>query len=123
MKGEYRFMWLSLASSGTTLICCALPTLLIALGAGAVLASLVSAVPALIWISMHKPLVFGFAGAMLVGGGWLQSRPAACPLDPELAKACARYKRITRVVYWSSVALYLNGAFFAFVAPLLLRRL
>jgi hypothetical protein len=90
---------------------------LVSLGAGAVLASLVSAFPALIWVSMHKTAVFLTAGTMLVLGGWMQSRPASCPADAALAAACARYKRISKAVYWGSVALYAIGVFFAFVAP------
>ncbi len=120
MKAESRFMWVSLAASGSTLICCALPALLVSLGAGAVLASLISTFPALIWVSQHKVPLFVIAGLMLAVGGWMQSRPAACPLDPALARACARYKRISRVVYWMSVALYLVGGFFAYAAPWLL---
>ncbi len=121
MKGETRFMWLALATSGSTLLCCALPALLVSIGAGAVLASFVSAVPALIWISKHHALVFSTAGVMLVIGGVLQARPAACPLDPQLAAACGRYKRISRVVYVFSVMAYLVGVFFAFVLPALMQ--
>jgi len=121
MKGEARFMWLALATSGSTLLCCALPALLVSLGAGAVLASLVSAIPALIWISKHHSLVFATAGVMLVIGGALQARPAACPLDPKLAAACSRYKRISRIIYALSVLAYLVGVFFAFVLPALMR--
>lgn len=120
MKAESRFMWLALAASGSTLVCCALPALLVSLGAGAVLASLVSTFPALIWLSQHKLALFVGAGVMLVIGGWLQSRPAACPLDPELARACARYKRVSRWVYIASVVLYLIGGFFAYLLPALL---
>lgn len=123
MKGETRFMWLALASSGTTLICCALPALFISLGAGAVLASLVSTFPALVWLSKHKALLFIGAGMMLAIGGWLQCRPAACPADAKLAAACAANKRISRVVYIASLAIYLTGAFFAFGLPMLLRAL
>lgn len=121
MKGEARFMWLALASSGTTLVCCAIPALLVSLGAGAVLAAVVSTIPALIWISKHKAAVFMLAGAMLLIGGWMQTRPASCPADARLAQACARYKRISRSVYWMSVLLYLTGAFFAFGLPALMR--
>lgn len=110
-------MWLALATSGSTLICCALPALLISLGAGAVLASLVSTFPALIWLSKHKLALFLIAGLMLLVGGWMQRRPASCPLDPELARACARYKSISRWVYRFSVLLYAVGGFFAYVAP------
>lgn len=119
-KSNVGFMWLALAASGSTLVCCALPALLVSLGAGAVLASLVSTFPQLIWLSMHKGLVFGLAGVMLAFGGWLQSRPASCPADPALARACARYRRISRAVYFTSLGLYFIGGFFAFVAPLLI---
>ncbi len=123
MKAESRFMWLALAASGSTLVCCALPALLVSLGAGAVLASLVSTFPALIWLSQHKLALFIGAGLMLAVGGWLQSRPAACPLDPELARACARYKRISRGVYLASLAVYLIGGFFAYLLPALMAAL
>jgi hypothetical protein len=59
----------SLFTSTSTLICCALPALLVAVGAGAALSSLVSAVPQLVWISEHKTPVFAFAGAMLLLAG------------------------------------------------------
>ena len=56
---------LTLFSSGGTLICCALPALLVSLGAGAVMASVVSSVPQIVWFSEHKLGVFIFAGVML----------------------------------------------------------
>lgn len=117
MKAESRFMWLALAASSSTLVCCALPALLVTLGAGAVLASVVSAFPALIWLSQHKLALFAGSGVLLALGGWLQSRPASCPADPALARACARYKRISRWTYSASVALYLIGGFFAYALP------
>lgn len=120
MKGESRFMWLTLAASGSTLVCCALPALFVSLGAGAALAAVVSTFPALIWISKHKALVFLLSGLMLLLGGYMQTRPAACPADAKLAAACARYKRISKYIYWLSVALYVTGAFFAFGLPALL---
>jgi hypothetical protein len=119
MKGEARFMWLALATSSSTLVCCALPALLISIGAGATLAAVVSAIPQLIWVSTHKVLVFGGAFVMLALGGYWQLRPAACPADRKLAAACARYKRISRATYMASLALYLVGFFFAFALPVL----
>ncbi|MBK3780327.1 hypothetical protein G3A43_08655 [Paraburkholderia aspalathi] len=123
MKGEARFMWLALATSSSTLVCCALPALLISIGAGATLAAVVSAIPQLIWISTHKGLVFGVALVMLSLGGLWQLRPAACPADKRLAAACARYKKISRYTYAGSVAIYLTGVFFAFVLPAIHRAL
>ena len=112
---------LSLFSSGSTLLCCALPALLVALGAGAALSSLVSAVPQIVWLSEHKVGLFVGAAAMLALSGYLQwrARNLPCPADPALAAACARTRRVSLRVYWVSVMIYLAGGFFAFIAPLL----
>ena len=87
----------ALLASSATLVCCVLPAVLVSIGAGAALASLVTAVPPLIWLSEHKPLVFGLAAALLAISGaalWL-GRRAACPTDPPLARACQRLRRIS----------------------------
>ncbi len=112
---------LSIFTSAGTLVCCALPALLVTLGAGATLASLVGAFPQLVWLSEHKVLVFGVAGLMLALAGYFQwrARFLPCPADPRLAAACGRQRRISRWIYGISVALYLIGGFFAFVAPVL----
>ncbi len=109
-----------LASSGT-LICCALPALLVTLGAGAVLSSLVSALPQLVWISEHKDGVFLLAGAMLAAAGAAQwrARSAPCPVDPVLRHACLRTRSVSAAVYLISVVLFVVGGWFAYVQPLL----
>lgn len=108
------------ASSGT-LVCCALPALLVAVGAGAALSSLVSAVPQLVWISEHKVGVFIFAAVMLSFAGALQwrNRNAPCPVDTKLRDACLRTRKVSLRVYLASVALFLIGGWFAFIQPLL----
>jgi hypothetical protein len=110
--------WMTLATSASTLLCCALPALLVALGAGAVLASAVSVFPQLVWISEHNVEVFVLAGAMLAMAGWLQWRAKSlpCPIDIELRDACMRARKISLVIYWLSVAIFLVGGFFAFAA-------
>jgi hypothetical protein len=112
---------LSLFSSGSTLICCALPALLVALGAGATLSSLITAVPQLVWFSENKATVFGFAALMLLASGVMQwrARQLPCPIDPVLAQACMRTRRIALWTYVLSVLAFLAGGFFAFVAPYL----
>lgn len=107
-----------LASSGT-LVCCALPALLVAVGAGAALSSLVAAAPQLVWLSEHKALVFGTAAALLAAAGVLQwrSRTAPCPLDPALRATCLRARRFSRRVYLGSCLLFAVGGWFAFVLP------
>lgn len=120
IKTAKRANILSLFTSGSTLICCALPATLVAIGSAATLTALVGNFPQLIWISEHKPLVFGLAGAMLAIAGYLQwqARNAPCPADPALAAICAKTRKNALLIYWLSVGIFSVGAFFAFVAPL-----
>ena len=115
-------LWSSLASlfaSSSTLVCCAIPALLVALGAGAALSSLVSIFPQVVWLSEHKEQLFGFAGLMVIGSGALQwhNRSAPCPTDPALRNACLKTRKTASTVYAVSVVLYLIGGWFAFVQP------
>src|SRR6478735_6174134 len=86
---------LALAASSGTLVCCVLPAVMVALGAGASLAGLVTAFPQLIWLSEHKPLVFGTAFVLLALSGVVQwrARSLPCRADPRLSAACARLRR------------------------------
>lgn len=115
---SHSFTWVTLAASASTLVCCALPALLVAIGAGAVLASLVSVVPQLVWISEHKTAVFAVAAVMLAMAGALQwrARNAPCPTDERLAALCTRSRRMSRLIYYASLLIFLGGAYFAFVA-------
>jgi hypothetical protein len=110
----------SLLASAGTLVCCALPALLVAVGAGAaVLASAVTAFPALVWLSEYQEAIFAGAAVMLLLAGVMQwrSRALPCPVDPVLAKACMRTRRVGLAVYLGSVAVFGVGALFAFVLP------
>ena len=110
---------LTLFSSLSTLVCCALPALLVTLGLGASMASFLGNYPQLIWLSENKTFVFTFAGGMLAltaitRWNW---KEVSCPTDPELAKACSRTRKISAGVFYSSIGIYAVGAFFAFLAP------
>lgn len=113
--------WLSLLTSSGTLVCCALPALLVAVGAGAALSTLVANVPQLVWFSEHKAGVFGAAAVMLTISGLLQwrSRRLPCPTDPVLARTCAHLRKRSLWIYGISVGLFATGGFFAFMAPAL----
>lgn len=117
-----RLSLFSLLTSASTLVCCALPATLVAIGSVATLTSLISQFPQLIWISTHKPLVFGVAGVMLGLAGVMQwrARSLPCPTDPQLAALCQRTRRQSFWVYLLSLGLFLVGSFFAFIAPLLI---
>jgi hypothetical protein len=109
----------ALLASSATLVCCVLPAILVAIGAGAALAGLITAVPQLIWLSEHKPWVFGIAGALLAISGaalWI-GRRAPCPADPKLARSCRRLRRISAVIYAIALLSFAVGAGFAFVLP------
>lgn len=110
---------LSLFASSSTLVCCALPALLVALGAGAALSSLVSVFPQVVWLSEHKEALFVFAGLAMAASGALQwrNRNAPCPTDPALRRACLQTRKVSRRVYGFSVVIYLVGGWFAFVQP------
>jgi hypothetical protein len=112
--------FLTLAASSGTLVCCVLPAVMVALGAGASLAGLVTAFPQLIWLSEHKPLVFGTALALLALSGVVQwrARMLPCPSDPRLAAACGRLRRASWWLWGLALAASLTGAAFAFVLPL-----
>ncbi|HKQ30520.1 MAG TPA: hypothetical protein VJS66_04470 [Burkholderiales bacterium] len=111
--------WLSIFTSTSTLVCCALPALLVGLGAGTALISLTGAFPQLIWLSENKVGLFVVAGLMLAVAGVFQryTTRLPCPADPTLAQACIRQRRISRATYVISCVIYSIGGFFAFIAP------
>src|SRR5437016_11513304 len=57
--------YLSLFTSLGTLLCCALPALLVLVGLGATVASVVSSAPWLITLSRHKNWTFAIAGLLI----------------------------------------------------------
>jgi hypothetical protein len=109
---------LSLFTSMGTLVCCALPALLVTLGMGAALAGFVGAVPWITAISDYKVYMFAGAGVMLALSTLMQwrARHAPCPADPLKAKACARLRAISWGILVFSITIYLIGFFFAFLA-------
>lgn len=114
--------WTSVASlfaSSSTLVCCAIPALLVAIGAGAALSSLVSVFPQIVWLSENKAAVFILAGLMMAGSGVLQwrNRHAPCPTDPALRDACLKTRKVSLAVYRLSVVFYVLGGWFAFIQP------
>ncbi len=119
-RGKWAATFALFTSMGT-LICCALPALLVTLGLGAVTAGLVSAVPQIVWLSEHKAWVFAFAGLMLSAATYSvwRARNDPCPADPAQAAACTRLRVITRWILGIAWTTYAIGFFFAYlVVPL-----
>ena len=119
--------YLSLFTSLGTLLCCALPSLLVLFGLGATVASVLSEAQWLVTVSHHKNWVFTVAG-ILISGNFvyiysiaprLQARTGAC--DPNDPAACQTASRLSRTVLWCSAVLYLIGCFSAYLlGPILI---
>ena len=120
--------YLSLFTSVGTLLCCALPSLFVLFGLGATVASVLSEAPWLVSLSHHKNWVFFVAGVLIASNlayvyvlaPRLQEWAGAC--DPKDPTACQTSSRFSRIVLWSSIALYLIGCFTAYLlGPILVR--
>lgn len=119
---RFSFPILALLTSGSTLICCVIPALFVALGFGSVIAGVVGAFPQITWASEHKGIVFGAAALMItLSGIWeWKRRNDPCPLDPELAKSCTRLRKISFYLWLLSAIILAGSAFFVFVLPLII---
>jgi len=109
---------MGLLGSLSTLLCCALPALLISLGLGSVLASLITTVPWLINLSKYKLLTFSISGVLLIIASIVRfmTRNASCPTDKSQAEFCTTLRRINKWLYWFCVIIWIIGFFFAFIA-------
>ena len=103
-----------------TLLCCALPILLVSLGLGSVVASIYGDYfPFLRWFGLNEGVTFGFAAAILIVSAWVIYRPGQqCPADPELAAACISAKKWNLRFFWGAIAIYCIGVYSAYILPL-----
>jgi len=121
--------YLSLFTSMGTLLCCALPSLLVSLGLGATVASFLSAVPWLVAISRHKVWVFGISGILITLSfvnlyylaPKLKRKSMVCP--PGGPSACEVASRASKTILWVAASIYSFGFFVAYALGPLLERL
>ncbi len=120
--------YLALFTSVGTLLCCALPSLLVLFGLGATVASFLSAIPWLVTLSRHKHWVFVVSGILIFGNilyvymlaPRLQAQSIGCSLDDP--RACVTASRFSRYVFWISAAVFGIGFCSAYLlGPLLMR--
>lgn len=113
----------SLFTSMSTLICCALPALLVSIGLGATMVGLVSTFPSLIWLSENKIPVFGVSFVMLAISSYMQYRARflPCPIDPNEARACTTARMWSKRITIFSIVVWVIGATFALLPMLLYR--
>ncbi|MBL6621732.1 MAG: hypothetical protein ISP24_03495 [Rickettsiales bacterium] len=114
-------IFLSLFTSISSLLCCALPALLVMLGFGSVFAALIAHLPWLVVLSKYKILLFIVSGLILILAFILFYRFADhCPVDKKQAISCARIKKFSRFILYISAIFYVTGFSFAFILPKLL---
>ena len=116
MKTPKNWSWLLLFTSTGTLLCCALPILLVTLGMGGVVASMASNLPFLVTLSQYKAWMFLGSGLLLIISGWVLYRPnRTCPSDPELGRLCQISYKWNIRFYWVSIAIWMIGFFSAYI--------
>ena len=120
IKSNKLVNYLSLFTSSGTIICCALPALLVSMGAGAALSSFIAVFPQLVTLSIYKIPIFIGAFIMLIIAGMLQyqSRGLPCPTDKKQANACMQTRKVSIIIYFLSVGIFIIGLLFAFIIPL-----
>jgi mercuric ion transport protein len=117
--------YFSLFSSFSTLICCALPSVLVLLGMGTAVASLLSAAPWLVSLSRHKIWTFSIAGTLIAASFVMTyvvaprlQRGDICAADDPTT--CGEVSKLSKVVLWGSALIWSGGFFVAYLlAPIL----
>lgn len=114
---EASVSWLALFASTGTLVCCALPILLVSLGMGATVAALTSNFPFLVTLSEHKLWVFSISGLLLGVAAWTLWRPGrACPIESALAARCERATRWNRSILVGAIVVWAIGFVAAYLS-------
>jgi mercuric ion transport protein len=119
--------YFSLFSSFSTLICCALPSVLVLLGMGTTVASLLSVAPWLVSLSKHKIWTFTMAGALIAMSFVMTYFIAPRLREGETCEAddpttCGEVSKVSQVILWGSAAIWLCGFFVAYLlGPILTR--
>ena len=99
-----------------TLICCALPIMLVALGAGSAVASLVSTAPWLVGLSRNKEWVFLVAGVLLAADYWILYLSTSRACQPGgVCHVSHPFGRWMRKLFWGSCVLFGAAVFAAYL--------
>ena len=120
--------YFSLFSSFSTLICCALPSVLVLLGMGTTVASLLSAAPWLVSLSRHKIWTFSIAG-VLIAMSFVMTYVIAPQLrggemcDADDPTTCGEVSKVSRVILWGSAGVWTCGFFVAYLLGPILERM
>jgi len=127
-NGSAVLNYLSLFTSLGTLMCCALPSLLVLFGLGASVASLLSFMPWLVTLSRHKAWTFSISGALIalsfVNTYYIVPRlqlNTSCEADQP--SACQTASRMSKLWLWLSAIIFATGFLVAYALGPILTRL
>ncbi len=110
-----------LFTSISTILCCALPIILVTLGMGAVFASLTASFPFITWLAERSLYLFAIAEILLlIGGYFIFIKPQSCPADKKLAEMCNKTKKFNKIIWWLSVIILAISFFFKYILILLI---
>ena len=117
---ETKWGSLMLFVSIPTLLCCALPILLVGLGMGPVVASLYGEhLPFLQWFGHNQHITFSATALILTIAGWVLYYPSrTCPADSKLAMICNTTRIWNVRFYWSAIVIWCIGFSTAFIFPI-----
>lgn len=112
--------YFSLFGSFSTLICCALPSVLVLLGMGTTVASLLLAAPWLVSLSRHKIWTFSMAGLLIAMSFVMTFLIAPRLREGEVCYAddpttCGEVSKISRAILWVSAVIWSGGFFVAYL--------
>jgi len=112
---ESFIIFIGLFASISTILCCALPIILVMLGMGAVFASLTSSFPLITWLAERFIYLFLISSFLIAMSGYLIFiKPSYCPTDPKAAKLCQKLKNINKIVWCFSLISLLLSLFFKY---------
>ena len=120
--------YFSLFSSFSTLLCCALPSVLVLLGMGTAVASLLSAAPWLVSVSRHKIWTFSIAGVLIALSFFVTYLIAPRLRQGEVCDAddpttCGEVSKVSRILLWGSAIIWSCGFFVAYLLGPILERM
>ena len=118
---EYLLSFSGLFTSLSTIMCCALPIILVTFGMGSVFASITTIFPFINWVA-EKSIYFFFISliSLLTAGYFIFIKPQSCPADKNMAKICYKSKKLNKIIWYLSVIILGVSFFFKYILILLI---
>ena len=118
---ESLLSFFGLFTSVSTILCCALPIILVFLGMGSVFASLTEHFPFITWLSKKSIHLFIIAIIfLLISGYFIFIKNKTCPANKKLANICSKTTKFNKIIWFLSVIILVISFFFKYILILLI---